>query len=99
MFSCRWRRLGKNVLPSVLVKLQKLITRVHSLLIGQVPHAMIIHKIAPRIWLSSMTLIWAGLTMASAACTTFSQLAAVRFFMGLTEACTYPALIYVMGSW
>ncbi|VUC20091.1 unnamed protein product [Clonostachys rosea] len=70
-----------------------------GLLIGQIPHSIIIHIIAPRIWLSCMIVVWAGLTMASAACTTFSQLCAVRFFMGLAEACTYPACIYVIGSW
>lgn len=37
--------------------------------------------------------------MCSAACKTYSQLCAVRFFMGLVEASTYCGALYVMGSW
>ncbi|GKU11742.1 unnamed protein product [Fusarium langsethiae] len=70
-----------------------------GMLVGQIPSSIIIHKIRPRIWLSSMVVSWAGLTMASAACKTCSQLCAVRFFMGLAEASTYAGSIYIMGSW
>jgi ACS family pantothenate transporter-like MFS transporter len=31
--------------------------------IGQLPHGVIIQKIAPRIWFPSMVVIWAGLTV------------------------------------
>jgi hypothetical protein len=31
--------------------------------IGQLPHGIIIQKIAPRIWFPSMVVIWAGLTV------------------------------------
>ncbi|KAJ1324576.1 MFS transporter ACS family pantothenate transporter [Microdochium nivale] len=66
---------------------------------GQIPHGIIIQKIAPRIWLPSMVLVWAALTMACAGCTTYSQLCAVRFFQGLAEASTYCGTIYTIGSW
>lgn len=33
--------------------------------IGQLPHGIIIQKIAPRIWFPSMVVIWAGLTVGS----------------------------------
>lgn len=69
------------------------------MLVGQIPSSIIIQKVRPRFWLSSMVVAWAGLTMASAACSTYSQLCAVRFFMGLAEASTYAGSIYVMGSW
>lgn len=46
-----------------------------------------------------MVLVWAALTMASAACKTYGQLCAVRFLMGFAEASTYAGNIYVMGSW
>jgi ACS family pantothenate transporter-like MFS transporter len=49
--------------------------------------------------MSSMVVVWAGLTMASAACRTYAQLCAVRFLMGLAEASTYAGSIYIMGSW
>jgi ACS family pantothenate transporter-like MFS transporter len=69
------------------------------MLVGQIPSSIMIQKIKPRIWLSSMIVVWAACTMASAACKTFEQLAAVRFFMGLAEASTYAGSIYIMGSW
>ncbi|KAF5676183.1 transmembrane transporter transporter Liz1p [Fusarium heterosporum] len=70
-----------------------------GMLVGQIPSSIIIHKIRPRIWMSSMVVIWAGLTMASAACSTYAQLCAVRFLMGLAEASTYAGSVYIMGSW
>ncbi|CAH0024440.1 unnamed protein product [Clonostachys rhizophaga] len=70
-----------------------------GMLVGQVPNSIIIHKIPPRIWLPSMVILWAGLTMAGAGCKTYGQLCAVRFLMGLAEASTYAGCIYVMGSW
>ncbi|KAM0190407.1 hypothetical protein ACHAPI_009396 [Fusarium lateritium] len=69
-----------------------------GMLVGQIPSSIIIHKIRPRIWMSSMVIVWAGLTMASAACKTYAQLCAVRFLMGLAEASTYAGSIYIMGS-
>ncbi|KAG5806878.1 hypothetical protein H9Q74_009905 [Fusarium xylarioides] len=67
--------------------------------IGQLPHGIIIQKIAPRIWFSSMVVIWAGLTMASAAAKTVTQLCVIRFFLGLAEASTYAGTIYIIGAW
>ncbi|KAF9871135.1 major facilitator superfamily transporter [Colletotrichum karsti] len=67
--------------------------------IGQIPHGLIIQKIAPRIWLPSMVVVWAALTMVSAACKTVTQLCVVRFFLGLAEASTYAGTIYIIGSW
>lgn len=69
------------------------------MLVGQVPHSIIIQKIRPSIWLSSMIITWAALTMLSAVCKNFEQLCAVRFFMGFAEASTYAGNLYVMGSW
>lgn len=67
--------------------------------IGQIPHGIIIQKIPPRIWLPSMVVVWAALTMCTAACTTYAQLCAVRFLQGLAEASTYSGTIYIIGSW
>lgn len=67
--------------------------------IGQIPQGIIIQKIAPRIWLPSMVVLWACLTMVSAAAKTTTQLLVIRFFLGLSEASAYSGAIYVMGSW
>jgi ACS family pantothenate transporter-like MFS transporter len=37
--------------------------------------------------------------MCMAACSSFSQLAAVRFFQGVIEASTYAGTQYIIGSW
>ncbi|KAH7350289.1 major facilitator superfamily domain-containing protein [Pyrenochaeta sp. MPI-SDFR-AT-0127] len=66
---------------------------------GQIPHGLIIQKIRPSIWLPLTMLLWSGLTMCSAACKTYEQLCAVRFFQGLMEASLYSGTIYVLGSW
>ncbi|KFY18591.1 hypothetical protein V493_08482 [Pseudogymnoascus sp. VKM F-4281 (FW-2241)] len=67
--------------------------------IGQIPHGIIIQKIRPGIWLPSMMVIWAGLTMVTAAVNNLTQLCVVRFFLGLAEASTYSGTIYIIGSW
>lgn len=46
-----------------------------------------------------MVIIWATLTMCSAACRSYHALCAVRFLMGLVEASTYSGALYVMGCW
>ncbi|RYP28255.1 hypothetical protein DL767_007305 [Monosporascus sp. MG133] len=67
--------------------------------IGQVPHGIVLQKVAPRIWLPSMALTWAALTMLTAACRTYAQLCVVRFLQGAAEASTYCGTMYVIGSW
>ncbi|KAI1485173.1 pantothenate transporter liz1 [Biscogniauxia mediterranea] len=67
--------------------------------IGQIPHGIVLQKVAPRVWLPSMVLLWAALTMSIAACKTYLQLCIVRFFQGLAEASTYCGTIYIIGSW
>ncbi|GKT44499.1 pantothenate transporter liz1 [Colletotrichum spaethianum] len=71
------------------------------MVVGQIPHGIIIglQIVRPRIWLPSMVLVWAFLTMVSAAVKTTAQLCVVRFFLGLAEASTYSGAIYIMGSW
>ncbi|CRK32981.1 hypothetical protein BN1723_006526 [Verticillium longisporum] len=67
--------------------------------VGQLPHGIIIQKVAPRIWFPSMVVVWAGLTMASAAVKTVTQLCVIRFFLGLAEGSTYAGTIYIIGAW
>lgn len=67
--------------------------------LGQIPHGIVIQKVAPRIWFPSMVLIWAGLTMVSAAAKSYVQLCVIGFFLGLVEASTYCGAIYCIGSW
>lgn len=66
---------------------------------GQIPHALIIQKIAPRFWLPFTLIVWSGLTMCSAACTTYAQLCVVRFLQGFFESSLYSGTMYILGSW
>ncbi|KAK7614318.1 pantothenate transporter liz1 [Phyllosticta paracitricarpa] len=67
--------------------------------VGQIPHAIILQKVAPRIWLPFMVIVWSALTMACAATHTYAQLCVVRFFQGFAEASTYCGTIYIIGCW
>jgi ACS family pantothenate transporter-like MFS transporter len=67
--------------------------------VGQIPHALIIQKVAPGFWLPFTLLVWSGLTMCSAACKTYVQLCTVRFFQGFFESSLYSGTIYILGSW
>jgi ACS family pantothenate transporter-like MFS transporter len=71
----------------------------NSACVGQIPHALIIQKVAPRFWLPFTLLVWSGLTMVCAACKTYEQLCVVRFFQGFFESSLYSGTIYILGSW
>ncbi|KAH7552258.1 hypothetical protein BM1_09120 [Bipolaris maydis] len=66
-----------------------------GLVVGAIPHSLIIQKIRPSIWLPLTLILWSGLTMCSAACKNYSQLCAVRFFQGLMEASLYSGTIHI----
>ncbi|KAH3912892.1 hypothetical protein HBH56_108850 [Parastagonospora nodorum] len=70
-----------------------------GMVVAQIPHALILQKVRPSIWLPLTLVVWSGLTMCSAACKNYAQLAAVRFLQGMAEASLYGGTIYVMGSW
>ncbi|KAH7027230.1 major facilitator superfamily domain-containing protein [Microdochium trichocladiopsis] len=67
--------------------------------LGQIPHGIVIQVVAPRIWFPSMVVVWAILTMVSAAAKSYVQLCVIRFFLGLVEASTYCGAIYCIGCW
>ncbi|CZS86107.1 unnamed protein product [Fusarium graminearum] len=67
--------------------------------IGQLPNGIIIQRVKPRIWLPSMVVFWAAMTMLSAAVTNVTQLLVIRFFLGLAEASTYSGAMYIIGAW
>lgn len=70
-----------------------------GLVIGNIPHSLIIQRISVSIWLPLTLIFWSGLTMCSAACKTYQQFCVVRFFQGFMEASIYSGTIYVLGSW
>jgi ACS family pantothenate transporter-like MFS transporter len=67
--------------------------------VAHIPHALAIQKVAPRIWLPLMLILWSGVTMCLAACKSFESLCVTRFFQGFLEASVYGGSMYVFGSW
>jgi ACS family pantothenate transporter-like MFS transporter len=67
--------------------------------VALIPHSLILQKVRPSIWLPFTLIMWSGLTMCSAACTSYRQLCVVRFFQGTFEASLYGGTIYILGSW
>jgi ACS family allantoate permease-like MFS transporter len=42
---------------------------------------------------------WGGLVMLHAVCNNFSGFYALRFFLGMLEACVSPSLILIVSMW
>ncbi|KAF5012750.1 hypothetical protein FDECE_1170 [Fusarium decemcellulare] len=69
-------------------------------LIGTVPTQMIQLKyIRPSIWIPLCEVLWSILVMAMAAAKNVETLYALRFFVGLLEACAFPGYAALLGGW
>ncbi|KAF2494001.1 pantothenate transporter [Lophium mytilinum] len=67
--------------------------------IGQVPCNVALYYIKPRIFFPSMMVIWAGLTMCTAAVHNPQGIMAIRFFQAIAESSTFVGTHYILGSW
>lgn len=67
--------------------------------IGQIPSNLSLHYIRPRYFFPLMMLIWAGLTMVTAAARSPGSIMAIRFFQGVAESSTFVGSHYILGSW
>jgi MFS family permease len=68
-------------------------------IIGQIPSNLILHRISARVYLASLELIWAILTVLCVVPKSLGGMYALRFFIGLTESGYFPGLEYLIGSW
>ncbi|KAM5355066.1 hypothetical protein ACJ41O_001712 [Fusarium nematophilum] len=69
-------------------------------LIGTVPTQMIqLRYIRPSIWIPLCEVLWSILVMAMAAAKDVETLYALRFFVGLLEACAFPGYAALLGGW
>ncbi|KAK6849064.1 fad-binding domain-containing protein [Apiospora arundinis] len=66
--------------------------------ITQVPSNMIIGKVRPSLYICLVTSLWGVLSMSQGFTQNFSQLAAVRFVLGLVEAPFIPAVFVLAFS-
>ncbi|KAI1815972.1 MFS general substrate transporter [Poronia punctata] len=67
--------------------------------VGQIPANLSLHYVRPRIFFPSCMIVWAGLTMVTAATHDPQSIAAIRFFQGIAEATTFVGTHYILGSW
>lgn len=69
-------------------------------ILGQIPSNLALsYYLAPRVFLPSMMLVWAALTVVTASTRTPQAIMAIRFFQGIAEASTFVGTHYVLGSW
>lgn len=70
-----------------------------SYVLFEVPANMILHSVRPSLFLSILCLIWGAVAASMAACKNWSQVAAVRFCLGVTEAGFAPGVAYYLSCW
>ncbi|CDK26101.1 unnamed protein product [Kuraishia capsulata CBS 1993] len=68
-------------------------------IIAQIPHALLLQIIPPRYYFPANQVLWGICTMCTAACKTYPQVCAARFFLGIFESSTFSGSMYVLGSW
>ncbi|PKS05502.1 hypothetical protein jhhlp_008880 [Lomentospora prolificans] len=65
----------------------------------EVPSNILLKKLRPSRWIAILMFTWGACTMCLAACNTFSQIMAVRWFLGVAEAGLFPGLVYYLTFW
>ena len=65
----------------------------------EVPSNILLKKLRPSRWIAILMFTWGACTMCLAACHTFSQILAVRWFLGVAEAGLFPGLVYYLTFW
>ena len=69
-------------------------------MVGTIPSQMIqLEYVRPSIWIPACEIAWSVLVMAMAAVKDVRQLYALRFFVGLFEACSFPGYAALLGGW
>ncbi|KAH8157571.1 hypothetical protein CIB48_g10673 [Xylaria polymorpha] len=67
--------------------------------VGQIPANLSLYYVRPRIFFPACMVVWAALTMVTAAVHNPQSVAAIRFFQGIAEATTFVGTHYILGSW
>lgn len=68
-------------------------------IVGTYPISLLAQKYPPRIVCTVICVLWAVVTLCTAACTSFGGLLANRFALGLIEAGVSPIFMLVVGLW
>ncbi|KAI0593502.1 major facilitator superfamily domain-containing protein [Biscogniauxia sp. FL1348] len=67
--------------------------------VGQVPASLSLNYVRPRFFFPSCMVVWAGLTMVTAATHSPQAIMAIRFLQGIAEATTFAGTHYILGAW
>lgn len=59
----------------------------------EVPSNLLLKKLTPRIWLSSIMIVWSIIMVLMGLTQSFSGLAAARFFLGFAECGLFPGIV------
>ncbi|EJD00008.1 MFS general substrate transporter [Fomitiporia mediterranea MF3/22] len=70
-----------------------------SYVIFEVPANMILSRVRPSIYLSAICFFWGVVAACMAAGKNWSQIAAVRFCLGIVEAAFAPGVAFYLSSW
>lgn len=68
-------------------------------LLAEYPGVVILQKFSVSKFLGINIILWGGVLMTTAACSSFAGLATVRFILGMTEATISPGFVSVTGIW
>ncbi|KAF1956727.1 MFS general substrate transporter [Byssothecium circinans] len=63
----------------------------------EIPSNLVLKKVAPSIWLSSIMLLWGIVTVGMGLVRTFGGLVAMRVLLGLFEAGIFPGCVYLIS--
>ena len=65
----------------------------------EVPSNLMLKVIGPRIWITSIMVVWGVIMAAMATCNNGRQLMVARFFLGVAESGLYPGVIFYLSMW
>lgn len=64
-----------------------------------VPSNIIMKKVRPNVWLSSIVVVWSVIMVCSGLVHDFAGLLVVRSFLGIAEGGLYPGVVYYITMW
>ncbi|KAF5327985.1 hypothetical protein D9758_017790 [Tetrapyrgos nigripes] len=70
-----------------------------SYVVFEVPLNMVLTRVRPSIFLSTVCFLWGGIAAAMAAVNDWQSLAGVRFSLGVVEAGFAPGVAFYLSSW
>ncbi len=70
-----------------------------SYAVSQIPTGFLIDRIGPGVLLGVSLILWSGAQAAGGFASTYTQLLAARFLLGVTESPAYPVAVRVTADW